>query len=73
MNRPIVNINSQENKNNDKNNISNFDNMDKNNELIKQLRDNFNLSEEDYSNEKILNALEKHHYNFYDAFESLFQ
>jgi len=73
MNRPILNINSQENKNNNKKNNSNLDNMDKINDLIKQFRDNFNLSEEYYSNEKIINALEKYHYNFNDAFRSFFE
>ena len=42
------------------------------NEIIKQFRNKFQLSEEDHSDEKLLNALEKNSKDFNSAIDSLF-
>ena len=44
------------------------ENLDK----IQEFRDTFNLSEDDYSNERILEILKDNDYNFENAFSSLF-
>ena len=66
---------NNEDKKNEENNalyVDNKDNKDDKSVLVKQFRDNFNLSEEDFPNEKILKTLEKYNNNFNIAFKSFF-
>ena len=42
------------------------------NDIIKQFREMFDFKEKDYSDEKLLNALEKYNNNFNLAFGSFF-
>ena len=39
---------------------------------IKEFRDTFNLSEDEYSDEKILEILKENNFNYENAFSSLF-
>ena len=41
-------------------------------EKLNLFRNNFSLSKNDYSNERLLEALKKYNYNFEDSFSSLF-
>ena len=41
-------------------------------EKINEFRENFNLSEDEYSNEKLFVVLKDHNFNFENAFSSLF-
>ena len=59
----IINIKEKEKKE---------DNVKKYMDKIKEFRENFSLSEEDYSNEKILEILMENNFNFEDSFSSLF-
>ena len=46
--------------------------VEENMEKINEFRDTFNLSEEEYSNEKIFEILKDNDFNFESAFSSLF-
>ena len=46
--------------------------IDNNIEKIQEFRETFNLSEEDYSDEKLLEILKDNDFNFENAFSSLF-
>ena len=55
-------------KEKNKNEILLIENSDK----IKEFRDNFGLTNEEYSDELLLNALEESNFNFEEAFSKLF-
>jgi len=59
----VINIKKKEKKE---------DNIEKNIDKIKEFRETFNLSEEEYPNEKILGILMENNFNFEDSFTSLF-
>ena len=40
---------------------------------INKFRDLYSLSKEDYSNEKLLNALKSHNFDYEKSFDSLFE
>jgi hypothetical protein len=46
--------------------------IDENIDKINEFRETFNLSEDEYSNEKILETLKENDFNFENAFSSLF-
>jgi len=60
----MVKIKKKENKN---------ELIDKYKDKINEFREFFNLSEDDYTDEKILAALQEHNFIFEDAFSSLFE
>ena len=60
----MIKIKKKENKN---------ELIDKYKDKINEFREFFNLSEEDYTDEKILAALQEHNFSFEDAFSSLFE
>ena len=71
---PYTKYNLKEDKNTIEKNALLGVNMDNNkNDLIKEFRKMFDLHEEDYSDERLLNALEKSNNDFNKAFESFFQ
>ena len=70
----VFSNNLKEDKNTSEKNVLLGVNMDNNkNDLIKEFRKMFDLHEEDYSDERLLNALEKSNNDFNKAFESFFQ
>ena len=60
----MIKIKKKENKN---------ELIDKYKDKINEFREFFNLSEDDYTDEKILAALQEHNFIFEDAFSSLFE
>ena len=46
--------------------------IDENIDKIQEFRDTFNLSEDEYPNEKILEILKENDFNYENAFSSLF-
>jgi len=65
--------NLKEDKNNsEKKNLLAVNMNNNKNDIIKQFREMFDLKEKDYSDEKLLNALEKYNNNFNLAFGSFF-
>ena len=59
----IIRIKEKDNKKNE---------IDENIDKINEFRETFNLSEDEYSNEKILGLLKENNFNFEDAFSALF-
>ena len=67
----ILNNEEKNNNENEKNVLNKYFKDDKD-EIVKKFRDNFNLSEKNFTKEKILIALEKNDNDFNKAFTSFF-
>ena len=49
------------------------DEEEKHKKLVQEFRDEYTLSEDAYSDEKLLQVLKEHNYNIVEAFTSLFE